>query len=131
MRTAPLLVSLLLSLSPPAALADPPFLSPTQRMLSPNGLARLVISRDRDAPNACDVALQVGEQLNARLPVGETLELQVPAGQISLRLSLDNAGYCAQIPLQNAQSILIRPGTTRYYQLVYRDDSLFLSPQTN
>jgi len=131
MRVAPLLASLLLCFTHLAVLADPPFLSQTQRMLVPSNPARLVISRDRNAPTACDVTLLVDGQINARVALGETVELQVPTGEVGLLLNLEQTGYCAQIALQNAQSILIEPGETRHFQLVYSDDALFLAPQAN
>lgn len=131
MRIARLLAVLLLGFITLASNANPPIPNPPQHVLSSSIPARLIISRDKDAPNACDVALQVDEQLNARVPLGETLELQVPAGEVGLLLQLEPTGYCAQIPLQNAQSILIQPGETRYFQLVYRNDALFLAPQVN
>lgn len=95
----------------------------------PAGMARLIISRDRTAPNACDVELSLGAQLVAQLPVGESVTLQVPAGELTLGVALSRAGYCAEIDLVSNQSILISAGETRRYQVMLSDEALFLAPR--
>lgn len=129
MRTAPLLIGLLLSLgSLPVHASALPVETPTLQP-NPDEMARLVISRDRDAPTACNVEVRLGEQVQVPVPLGESITLELPPGEHSVLLNIEPGGYCADIPLSNSQSILIEPASTRYYQLVYQDDALFLAPQ--
>lgn len=129
MRIAPPLIGLLLSLATLPALAGARPAEVPQLLQSPDELARLVISRDRDAPNACNVEVRLGEQVLVPVPLGESITLELPPGEHSVLLSIEPGGYCADIALSNSQSILIEPASTRYFQLVYQDDALFLAPQ--
>ncbi|MGE8497435.1 MAG: hypothetical protein ACN6O6_07985 [Pseudomonas sp.] len=129
MRTIPLLIGLLLSLGTLPAHANALPLETQVLQPNPDEIARLVISRDRDAPNACNVEVRLGEQVLVPVPLGESVTLELPPGEHSLLLSIEPGGYCADIPLSNSQSILIEPASTRYFQLVYKEDALFLAPQ--
>ena len=42
--------------------------------------ARLIFSRDSNAPNACDVELYVNQQVVAKLGPGERTSLDLPSG---------------------------------------------------
>jgi len=128
-HNATLLASLLMGLGSLPSQAETSLPATPQAWSSAEGEARLIISRDRNAPNACDVELRLGEQWITRVPLGESVTLHVPAGEQSLYLSIEPGGYCADITLGNSQSIILEPGTTRYFQLVYNDDALFLAPQ--
>ncbi|MGX5219982.1 hypothetical protein ACVTMO_15255 [Pseudomonas segetis] len=96
----------------------------------PEYAAKVVISRDRNAPTACDVEILISGQAPLALGVGESIELKIPAGNFNAELALSPAGYCGSINLRSQQSMLIKPGETRYFQVLVDRDSLFLSPST-
>lgn len=97
--------------------------------LDPAAAAKLIVSRDRNAPNACDLQLRVDEQLIVALPAGESVTLDVPSGERSVVLTPSREGFCAEIDLVSSQSLLLQPGETRRYQAVYEERKLFLAPQ--
>ncbi len=97
--------------------------------LDPAAAAKLIVSRDRNAPNACDLQLRVDEQLVVALPAGESVTLDVPSGERSVVLTPSREGLCAEIDLVSSQSLLLQPGETRRYQAVYEERKLFLAPQ--
>ncbi|SFP44391.1 hypothetical protein [Pseudomonas borbori] len=92
-------------------------------------MAQLVIGRDRKVPNACAVELFVENQPAAQLPGGESVSLEVPAGTLNLRARLKSAGSCDAAGLASGQSILLKPGETRRYQIMLDNHALFLAPQ--
>ncbi|WP_339510420.1 hypothetical protein [Pseudomonas sp. RL_15y_Pfl2_60] len=94
----------------------------------PEYAAKVVISRDRNAPTACDVEILITGQAPLALAVGESIELNIPAGNFNAELALSPAGYCGSINLRSQQSMLIKPGETRYFQVLIDQDSLFLAP---
>ncbi|ARU89122.1 hypothetical protein [Pseudomonas sp. M30-35] len=91
--------------------------------------AKVIISRDRDAPTACDVEVLITGQDPLSLPLGESVALSIPAGKFNVELTLSPAGYCGSINLISEQSMLIKPGQTRYFQVVVSQDNIFLAPQ--
>ncbi len=97
--------------------------------VDPAAAAKLIISRDRSAPNACDLQLRVDQQLVVALPAGESVTLDVPSGERTLVLTPSREGFCAEIDLASNQSILLQPGEVRRYQAVYEEQKLFLAPQ--
>ncbi|MDQ7984428.1 hypothetical protein QYS36_05695 [Pseudomonas sp. G34] len=97
--------------------------------VDPAAAAKLIVSRDRNAPNACDLQLRVDEQLVVALPAGESVTLDVPSGERTVVLTPSREGFCAEIGLVSSQSILLQPGEARRYQAVYEEQKLFLAPQ--
>ncbi len=97
--------------------------------IDPAATAKLIVSRDRNAPNACDLQLRVDEQLVVALPAGESVTLDVPSGERTVVLTPSREGFCAQVELASSQSILLQPGEVRSYQAVYEEQKLFLAPQ--
>lgn len=97
--------------------------------VDPAAAAKLIISRDRSAPNACDLQLRIDQQLVVALPAGESVTLDVPSGERTLALTPSREGFCAEIDLASNQSILLQPGEVRRYQAVYEEQKLFLAPQ--
>ena len=125
----PLLTGSLLALllPAPAALATTPISEGVP--IDPAASAKLIVSRDRNAPNACDLQLRVDEQLVVPIPAGESVTLDVPSGERSVVLTPAREGFCAQIDLVSSQSILLQPGEVRRYQAIYEEQKLFLAPQ--
>ncbi|MCW2291643.1 hypothetical protein M2262_001693 [Pseudomonas sp. BIGb0408] len=125
----PLLTGSLLALllHAPAALATTPISEGVP--IDPAASAKLIVSRDRNAPNACDLQLRVDEQLVVPIPAGESVTLDVPSGERSVVLTPSREGFCAQIDLVSSQSILLQPGEVRRYQAIYEEQKLFLAPQ--
>lgn len=97
--------------------------------IDPAASARLIVSRDRNAPNACDLQLRVDEQLVVPIPAGESVTLDLPSGERSVVLTPSRDGFCAEIDLVSSQSILLQPGEVRRYQAIYEEQKLFLAPQ--
>ena len=97
--------------------------------VDPAAAAKLIVSRNRNAPNACDLQLRVDEQLVVALPAGESVTLDVPSGERTVVLTPSREGFCAEIGLVSSQSILLQPGEARRYQAVYEEQKLFLAPQ--
>ncbi|TBU83366.1 hypothetical protein DNK06_02715 [Pseudomonas daroniae] len=122
--TGSLLASLL---STPASFAGTPISEGVP--IDPAASAKLIVSRDRNAPNACDLQLRVDEQLLVPIPAGESVTLDVPSGERSIVLTPSREGFCAEIDLVSSQSILLLPGETRRYQAIYEEQKLFLAPQ--
>ncbi|UCJ14714.1 hypothetical protein K5Q02_12565 [Pseudomonas sp. MM211] len=120
------LLALLLPAAPAAFAATPIF---EGAPLDPATSAKLIVSRDRNAPNACDLQLRVDEQLLVPIPAGESVTLDVPSGERSIVLTPSREGFCAEIDLVSSQSILLQPGEVRRYQAIYEEQKLFLAPQ--
>ena len=126
MRTI-LLSACLLALSGPLLTAQAQV--PAGVAVDPDAGARLIVSRDRNAPNACDLQLSIDNQVIAPLPLGESVTLDVPSGERQVILAPSKEGLCANIPLVSSQSLLLQPGETRRYQAIYEANRLFLAPQ--
>ncbi|ALN19694.1 hypothetical protein [Ectopseudomonas mendocina] len=90
--------------------------------------ARLIFSRDNNAPNACDVELYVNQQVVARLGPGEQTSLDPPSGELSIAVALSPDGYCGGRGPEVAQSVLLRPGETRQFAVVVEPEQVFLAP---
>lgn len=90
--------------------------------------ARLIFSRDNNAPNACDVELYVNQQVVARLGPGEQTSLDLPSGELSVAAALSPDGYCGGRGPEVAQSVLLRPGETRQFAVVVEPEQVFLAP---
>lgn len=118
---------LALLLPAPAILAAAPISEGVP--IDPAASAKLIVSRDRNAPNACDLQLRVDEQLIVPIPAGQSVTLDVPSGERSVVVTPAREGFCAEIDLVSSQSILLLPGEVRRYQAVYEAQKLFLAPQ--
>ncbi|QTN45245.1 hypothetical protein H7683_20050 [Ectopseudomonas mendocina] len=90
--------------------------------------ARLIFSRDNNAPNACDVELYVNRQVVARLGPSEQTSLDLPSGELSIAVALSPDGYCGGRGPEVAQSVLLRPGETRQFAVVVEPEQVFLAP---
>ncbi|MBH3340022.1 hypothetical protein I5L51_12965 [Pseudomonas mendocina] len=90
--------------------------------------ARLIFSRDSNAPNACDVELYVNQQAVAKLGPGERTSLDLPSGELSVAVALSPDGYCGGRGPDVAQSILLRPGETRQFAVMVEPHQVFLAP---
>ncbi|SDP17889.1 hypothetical protein [Ectopseudomonas guguanensis] len=90
--------------------------------------ARLIFSRDSNAPNACDVELYVNQQVVAKLGPGERTSLDLPSGELSVAVALSPDGYCAGRGPEAAQSVLLRPGETRQFAIMVEPQQVFLAP---
>ena len=99
---------------------------PTDAVADPH--ARLIVSRDNQAPNACDVKLHVDSQVVARLGPGESIGLDLPSGELSVAAALAPGGYCGGRGPAVGQSILLRPGETRQFAVRIEPDRVFLAP---
>lgn len=91
-------------------------------------MARLVVSRDNMAPNACAVDLYVQNQLVAQLAPKQSIAVDVPAGEVSISVSRGGSGYCVSDMPANAQSAVFTAGETRKFKIVVDDTGAFLSP---
>lgn len=90
--------------------------------------ARLIFSRDNNAPNACDIELYVNQQVVAKLGPGEHTSLDLPSGELSVAVALSPDGYCGGRGPDVAQSVLLRPGETRQFAVVVEPEQVFLAP---
>lgn len=95
----------------------------------PEYAAKVVISRDRNAPTACDVEVSLSGQEPFSLALGESVSRGISAGNLNIELALSPAGYCGSLNLSSQQSMLVKPGATRYFQVMVSQDSIFLAPQ--
>ncbi|PKM29106.1 MAG: hypothetical protein CVV08_18065 [Gammaproteobacteria bacterium HGW-Gammaproteobacteria-12] len=90
--------------------------------------ARLIFSRDNNAPNACDVELYVNQQVVAKLGPGERTSLDLPSGELSVAVAMSPDGYCAGRGPDVAQSVLLLPGETRQFAVMVEPEQVFLAP---
>lgn len=91
-------------------------------------MARLVVSRDNMAPNACAVDLYVQNQLVAQLAPKQSIAVDVPPGEVAISVSRGGSGYCVSDMPANSQSAVFTPGETREFRIVVDDTGAFLSP---
>lgn len=90
--------------------------------------ARLIFSRDNNAPNACDVELYVNQQVVAKLGPGEQTSLDLPNGELSVAVAMSPDGYCGGRGPDVAQSVILRPGETRQFAVMVEPEQVFLAP---
>lgn len=95
---------------------------------APGSLAELVVSRDENAANACEVGLYLQDELVAQISAGQAISLSVPAGEMTLNVAQSPSGYCAGNLTGRPQSVLIQPGERRHLRIVQNPTELFLSP---
>ena len=95
---------------------------------APDAPGRLIVSRDKDAPNACDVELYVNREIVATLGPGDRTSLDLPSGQLSLAVAISSAGYCGGQGPETEQSVLLRPGEARQFAVKMEPDQVFLAP---
>lgn len=95
-----------------------------------DALARLVISRDKSSPNACDVELYVNQNSAAQIAPGQSLRLDVPSGELTLSAALSQSGHCTGTGPGAPQSVLLGPGQTRHFDIRTEGDAVFLAPVT-
>ncbi|MEK1942353.1 MAG: hypothetical protein AAAB16_18440 [Pseudomonas sp.] len=91
-------------------------------------MARLVVSRDNMAPNACAVDLYVQNQLVAQLTPKQSIAVDVPSGEVAISVSRGGSGYCVSDIPATVQSAVFTPGETREFKIVVDDTGVFLSP---
>ncbi|MCW1937462.1 hypothetical protein EGJ86_23575 [Pseudomonas sp. o96-267] len=90
--------------------------------------ARLIFSRDTNAPNACDVELYVNQQVVAKLGPGDHTSLDLPSGELSVAVAMSPDGYCGGRGPDVAQSVILRPGETRNFAIMVEPEQVFLAP---
>lgn len=90
--------------------------------------ARLIFSRDNNAPNACDVELYLNQQVVAKLGPGEHSSLELPSGELSIAVAISPDGYCGGHGPDVTQSVLLRPGETRQFAVMVEPQQVFLAP---
>ncbi|MDU9407540.1 MULTISPECIES: hypothetical protein [Pseudomonas] len=90
--------------------------------------ARLIFSRDNNAPNACDVELYVNQQVVAKLGPGDHTSLDLPSGELSVAVAMSPDGYCGGRGPDVAQSVILRPGETRNFAIMVEPEQVFLAP---
>jgi hypothetical protein len=93
-----------------------------------DAMGQLIISRDKNAPNACDVELYIAQRANTALAPGESVTLDVPAGEVVLGVTLSRSGYCAGEGGIQSQSIQVRPGEARRFEVKVDGTGVFLAP---
>lgn len=121
----PVLAALMLATTAVFAAGEALLSSPLKP--APEALGELLVSRDEDAPNACDIDLYVQNELVAQLAPGQSITIPVPAGEIALRVAQKDSGYCAG-PVGSPQSAIIQPGEVRHLRIVQNQHELFLAP---
>ena len=121
----PVLAALMLATTAVFA-ASEAILAPPQSV--PEAFGELLISRDVNAPNACDIELYVQNELVARVAPGQSVSIPVPAGEVSLRVAQHGSGYCAGRFAGNPQSAIIEPGEVRHLRIVQDEHEVFLAP---
>ncbi|MDH1341033.1 hypothetical protein [Ectopseudomonas oleovorans] len=90
--------------------------------------ARLIFSRDNNAPNACDVELYVNQQVVAKLGPSEQTSLDLPSGELGVAVAMSPDGYCGGHGSDVAQSVMLRPGETRQFAIMVEPEQVFLAP---
>ncbi|HSX72353.1 MAG TPA: hypothetical protein VLF16_15580 [Pseudomonas sp.] len=95
---------------------------------APGEPGRLILSRDNNAPNACDVELYVNREVAATLGPGGRAALDLPSGELSLAVAISSAGYCGGRGPGPSQSVLLGPGETRQFAIMVEPGQVFLAP---
>ena len=108
---------------------QPIAIEPTPTAPVADAPARLIFSRDNNAPNACDVELYIKQQVVAKLGPGEHTSLDLPSGELSVAVAMSPDGYCGGNGPETTQSILLAPGETREFAVVIEPKQVFLAPR--
>ncbi|WP_052659256.1 hypothetical protein [Pseudomonas sp. LFM046] len=95
---------------------------------SPEAFGELLVSRDENAPNACDIDLYVQNELVAQIAPGQSVSIPVPAGEVALRVAQNGNGYCDGDEAGSFQSAIIQPGEVRHLRIVQNQREVFLAP---
>ncbi|MFC5695082.1 hypothetical protein ACFPU0_05845 [Pseudomonas sp. GCM10022186] len=95
---------------------------------APDAFGELLVSRDENAPNACDIDLYVQDELVAQIAPGQSVSIPVLAGEVTLRVSPKGSGHCTDQPDSGAQSAIIQPGEIRHLRIVQNEGEVFLAP---
>ncbi|WP_342245628.1 hypothetical protein [Pseudomonas sp. OTU5201] len=98
------------------------------RQPTPDAIGELLISRDENALNACDIDLYVQNELVAQIAPGQSVSIPVPAGEVALRVAQKGSGYCAGQYAGSPQSTIIQPGEVRHLHIVQSQHEVFLAP---
>ncbi|MCY1208659.1 hypothetical protein D9M72_202930 [compost metagenome] len=122
----PVLAALMLA-STAVFAASEALLSPPPQP-APEAFGELLISRDENASNACDIELYVQNELVARVAPGQSVSVPVPAGAVSLRVAQQGSGHCADQFADISQSAIIEPGEVRHLRIVQDEHEVFLAP---
>ncbi|BAN47732.1 hypothetical protein [Metapseudomonas resinovorans] len=122
----PVLAALTLASTVVFAASEAIFAPPLQP--APDALGELLVSRDENAANACDIDLYVQNELVAQLAPGESVSIPVRAGEVALRVASSSSGYCAGQPAGSPQSAIIQPGEVRHLRIVQEQHEVFLAP---
>jgi hypothetical protein len=93
-----------------------------------DALGELLVSRDENAANACDIELYVQNELVAQLAPGQSVSVPVPAGEIAVRVAQHGSGYCSNKANGSPQSAIIQPGEVRHLRIVQNQHEVFLAP---
>lgn len=93
--------------------------------------ARLIFTRDNNAPNACDVELYVNQQIVGTLGPGKSTSLDLPNGPFSIAVAISPQGYCGGKGPGPAQSVLLTPGETRQFAIIVKPGQAFIAPMLN
>ncbi|MDH4569441.1 hypothetical protein E8E95_22420 [Pseudomonas sp. BN414] len=94
----------------------------------PDAIGELLISRDENSPNACDIDLYVQNELVAKIAPGQSVSIPVPAGEVALRVAQSGSGNCAGLFAGDPQSALFKPGEVRHFRIVQDQHEVFLAP---
>lgn len=122
----PVLAALMLATTAVFAASEAILSPPLQP--APDNIGELLISRDENTPNACDIDLYVQNELVAKIAPGQSLSIPVPAGEVALRVAQDGSGYCAGKFVGGPQSAIIQPGEVRHFRIVQDQHEVFLAP---
>lgn len=121
----PVLAALMLATTAVFA-ASEAILSPLSQP-APDALGELLVSRDENAANACDIELYVQNELVAQIAPGQSVSIPVPAGEIAVRVAQNGSGYCDKAT-GSPQSAIIQPGEVRHLRIVQNQHEVFLAP---
>lgn len=122
----PVLAALTLAMTAVFAASEAILSPPLQP--APDAIGELLVSRDENAPNACDIDLYVQNELVAQIAPGQSVSIPVPAGEVALRVAQNGSGYCAGQFTGSRQSAIIQPGEVRHLRIVQNQHEVFLAP---
>ncbi|AYF87464.1 hypothetical protein SA496_07600 [Pseudomonas sp. JS3066] len=95
---------------------------------APDAIGELLVSRDENTPNACDIDLYVQNELVAKIAPGQSVSIPVPAGEVALRVAQNGAGYCSGLLAGDPQSAIFQPGEVRHFRIVQNQHEVLLAP---
>jgi hypothetical protein len=122
----PVLAALMLATTAVFAASEAILSPPLQP--APDALGELLVSRDENAADACDIELYVQNELVAQIAPGQSVSIPVPAGEIAVRVAQDGSGYCSGKAVGSPQSAIIEPGEVRHLRIVQNEHEVFLAP---